>query len=76
MGVKKGGSDYTYKSGEDTEKYKFTIQAYHGGTLTGVAILNLLKNHDHIMDEIRELCVDAINNHNNDGHTLRPPTVE
>ena len=41
-------------------KYKVTIQVYHGGTLTGVAILNLLKNHDHIMDEIRELCMDTI----------------
>ena len=57
-------------------KYKFTIQAYHGGTPTGVAILNFLKNHDHIVDEIRELCVSAINNRANDGHTLFPPTIE
>ena len=57
-------------------KYKITIQAYHGRKLTGVSILNLLKNHDHIMDEIQELCVDAINNRANNGHTLLPPTVE
>ena len=28
------------------------------------------------MDEIQELCVDAINNRANNGHTLLPPTVE
>ena len=33
-------------------KYKSTIQADHGGPLTGVAILNFFKNHDKIMDEI------------------------
>ena len=58
------------------KNYKVTIQAYNDGTLTTVAILNLLKNRNQIMDEIRELCVDAINNHDNYGHTLFPPTVE
>ena len=57
------------------KNYKVTIQAYNDGTLTTVAILNLLKNHYHIIDEIRELCVNAINNRNNYGHTLRPPNV-
>ena len=28
------------------------------------------------MDDIRELCVDAINNLANDGNTLLPPTIE
>ena len=76
MGENKGGSEYTYESGKDTEKYEVTIQAYNVSTLTGVSFLNLLNNNDHIMYEIRNLCLDAINNRANDGHTLHPPTVE
>ena len=56
-------------------KYKPTIQVYHGGTLNGFIILKLLKNHDHIKDNIWELRVDTINNRANDGHALRLPTV-
>ena len=57
-------------------KDKFIIQAYHGDTLTGVAILNFLKNRDHIMDEVQEFWVVDINNCANDGHNLFPPTIE
>ena len=57
-------------------KYKSTIQVDHGGTLTGVSVLNFLKNHDKIMDEIKELCVGDVNNHDNDVHTLFPTTIE
>ena len=57
-------------------KYKSTIQANHGVTLTSVAVFNFLNNRDKIMDEKWELCVGAINNHANDVHTLLPTTIE
>ena len=56
--------------------YKSTIKSDHGGTLTGVSMFNFLKNNDKIMDEIWKLFVGAINNHENDGRTLLPTTIE
>ena len=76
VGTKKWVSEYLYEIGKDNEKYKVTIQEYNGGTLTGVEILNFLKNYDQIMDEVWELCVGAINNRANGGHTLHPLTIE
>ena len=58
------------------EKYGITIQAYHGGTLTGVAIISLLNKHKCVMDDIVQICHDAIDKREHDTLPLRPPSKE
>ena len=45
-----------HKSRTNPAKSGVTIQAYYGGTLTGGAIIQLLKKHEVIMAQIREVC--------------------
>ena len=58
------------------EKYGVKIQAYHGGSLTGVAIIALLNNHAAIMDDITKICHNAINARQEDILILRPPSID
>ena len=58
------------------EKNGITIQAYHGGTLTGVSIIALLNKHMLVMDEISKICHDAIKLREMDDLPLRPPTCD
>ena len=44
------------------ESHGVTIQAYHGGSLTGGSIITLLEKHQVIMDEITQLCHEHISN--------------
>ena len=57
------------------ESYGVKIQVYHGGTLTGVAIIAMLNKHQAIMDEIASVAVDAIEKRSQNTRPLRPPTV-
>ena len=52
------------------EKHGVKIQAYHGGNLTGGAILMLLKKHQVIMDEISIVCQDFITKNNMSMHLM------
>ena len=57
------------------EKHKIKIQAFHGGSLTGGAILKLLQNHDIIMDEITLVCHEYISNHQTNQYAMHMPSV-
>ena len=46
------------------ESHGVTIQAYHGGSLTGGSILTFLEKHDIIMNEIAQVCHEWISNPN------------
>ena len=52
-----------------------TIQAYHGGTLTGGAIVILLQKHEKIMDEVEAACIEKLIARENDNLPIRPPPV-
>ena len=71
----KGDTLYT-KVERILQRNGVTIQAYHGGTLTGGAIIQLLKKHEVIMAQIREVCTRAINLRTNDNLPLRPPSMQ
>ena len=55
------------------EKHGVKIQAYHGGTLTGGAILMRLRKHQVIMDDISEICWGYVTR--NDTTSVQPMTV-
>lgn len=57
------------------EAHGVKIQAYHGGTLTGGAIIALLNQNEQIMDQITTIAMDAIAQRENDTFPLRPPSV-
>ena len=57
------------------EQHGVKIQAYHGGTLTGVAIIALLNNRQSIMHAITCVAFTAIARRSNDNLPLRPPTI-
>ena len=52
-----------------------TIQAYHGGSMTGGAIINLLQRNTQIMTELEIACVDAFNRRQEDNLLVRPPQL-
>ena len=52
-----------------------TIQAYHGGSMTGGAIINLLQRNTQIMTELEIACVDAFNRRQEDNLPVRPPPL-
>ena len=58
------------------QKHKVTIQAYHGGSLTGGAILVLLNKHESIMGDITRICHQKINDRLLDNSELHPPCIE
>ena len=58
------------------ESHGITIQAYHGGKLTSGAIIRLLQNHDVVMNDITNICNDAIRLREADTLQLRPPTID
>ena len=58
------------------ENHGITIQAYHGGNLTGGAIIALLQNHEIVMDDISQICHDAIRSRESDSLKLRPPSID
>ena len=57
-------------------KHGVTIQAYHGGSLTGVACKSLCRNAKEIMSDIIELCETKIKEREEDNSPLRPPSVQ
>ncbi len=52
-----------------------TIQAYHGGTMTGGAIINLLQRNSKVMDELESACIDRFNSRQEDDSPIRPPPL-
>ena len=52
------------------ESHGVKIQAYHGGNLTGGAILMLLNKHQVIMDDISRVCREYISNVNTSEQTM------
>jgi hypothetical protein len=58
------------------ESNGITIQAYHGGTLTGVAIIALLNKNELVMDQITTICNEAILKRQEDDLPLRPPSID
>ena len=57
------------------EIYGVTIQCYHGGTLTGVAIIAMQNNHYAIMNNILIVANTAIENCRYDTQSLRPQSI-
>ena len=53
-----------------------TIQMYHGGLLTGGAVLVLLEKHQSIMDDITMVCHQYINDRRRDNTLLDIPTID
>ena len=58
------------------EKHGVTIQSFHGGSLTGGAIIKLLNNHNIIMDDITTLYEIRINERLNERNELKPSSIE
>ena len=58
------------------ESHGVTIQTYHGGSLTGGAIITFLAKHQSIMDDIREVCKQYISQHRRSGSSLTLPSFE
>ena len=58
------------------ESHGVTIQTYHGGNLTGGAILTFLEKHQSIMDDIKDVCKQYIDQHIREGSSLSLPTIE
>jgi hypothetical protein len=58
------------------ESHGVTIQNYHGGHLTGGAILVLLDNHQIIMDDIASVCHEFINKHLESNLCIPCPTID
>jgi hypothetical protein len=51
-------------------------QAYHGGSLTGGAIITLLHRQAKIMDEIEAACIQAFHKRENDSLPIQPLPLE
>ena len=75
MGTKKIRSKYTTQVERILESKGVKIQEYHGGTLTGGAIILLLNNHHAIMNKIEAVAVEAIDYRSHDSKPLRPPSI-
>ena len=58
------------------EKHGVTIQAYHGGTLTGGAILMLLKKHQVIMDDVSKVCHEYLLSTDTSSQTMTVEALE
>lgn len=52
-------------------RYNVYLQVYHGGSLTGGDILNLLRNHDAIISELIDVCITVLN----DRRLIRPHQI-
>ena len=58
------------------EKHGVKIQAYHGGTLTGGAILMLLKKHQVIMDDVSKVCHEYLLSTDTSSQTMTVEALE
>ena len=58
------------------EKHGVKIKAYHGGTLTGGAILTLLEKHQIVMDEISDVCREYLNQNDTSFETMSVEALE
>ena len=52
------------------ERHGVKIQVYHGGTLTGVAIIAMLSKHRTILDEITSIAFEVIDHRSQDNLPL------
>jgi hypothetical protein len=58
------------------ENHGIKIQRFHGGTLTGGAILKLLEKHEIIMDDITHVCHEYISNHKSGKYSVHMPSID